>query len=50
MARLILPMAKLESGTKTSPAKACKTLSKTHVAGVHGTPISKCVSAAAKLL
>jgi hypothetical protein len=42
-------MAKLATGVTSSPAKACKTLSKKHVAGQKGTPYSQCVSAAAKL-
>lgn len=35
---------------KPSPAKACTGMSKKHVAGSKGTPYSRCVSAAAKLL
>ncbi len=36
--------------TKPSPAKACAGISKKHVAGSKGTPYSRCVSAAAKLI
>ena len=43
-------MAKLASGTTSSPTVACKTLSKEHVAGQNGTPFSLCVAAGAKLL
>jgi hypothetical protein len=43
-------MAKLASGSSTSPRTACKNESKKHVAGHHGTPYSLCVSGAAKLL
>jgi hypothetical protein len=45
----VTAMAKLESGTATSPAKACARESRKHVAGHHGTPFSQCVSAAARL-
>jgi hypothetical protein len=36
--------------TTPSPAKACAGISKKHVADSKGTPFSRCVSAAAKLL
>lgn len=45
----VTAMAKLATGTTTSPAKACAALSKKHVAGQKGTPYSQCVSAAARL-
>jgi hypothetical protein len=43
-------MAKLASGSSSSPKAACATESKKHVAGKPGTPYSLCVSAGAKLL
>ncbi len=43
-------MAKLASGTTTSPKTACAAMSKQHVAGQKGTPFSNCVAAGAKLL
>jgi hypothetical protein len=43
-------MAKLASGSTTSPRTACTAMSKQHVAGQKGTPFSNCVSGAAKLL
>jgi hypothetical protein len=43
-------MAKLASGTTSSPRTACAPLSKQHVAGQRGTPFSQCVAAGAKLL
>jgi hypothetical protein len=46
----VTAMAKLASGSTTSPRTACKTESKKHVEGEKGTPFSKCVSAGAKLL
>jgi len=46
----VTAMAKLASGTTSSPTVACKTLSKEHVAGQNGTPFSRCVAAGAKLL
>ena len=42
-------LAKLAKGTATNPARACKALSRKHLAGQKGTPFSRCVSAAAKL-
>jgi hypothetical protein len=32
-----------------SPAKACKSMSKKHIAGQKGTPYSQCITAAARL-
>jgi hypothetical protein len=46
----VTAMAKLASGTTSSPTVACKTLSKKHVEGQNGTPFSRCVAAGAKLL
>jgi hypothetical protein len=46
----VTAMAKLASGTTTSPTVACKTLGKKHVEGQNGTPFSRCVAAGAKLL
>jgi len=46
----VTAMAKLASGTTTSPKAACASMSKKHVAGEKGTPFSRCVSAGAKLL
>lgn len=43
-------MAKLANGAVENPRTACKTESKKRVVGEKGTPFSKCVSAAAKLL
>ncbi len=48
--KCVTDMAKLASGSSTSPRTACKNESKKHVAGKHGTPYSLCVSGAAKLL
>jgi hypothetical protein len=45
----VTAMAKLATGSTTSPSKACAGLSKKHVAGQKGTPYSQCVSAAARL-
>jgi hypothetical protein len=46
----VTAMAKLASGTTSSPRTACAPLSKQHVAGQRGTPFSQCVAAGAKLL
>jgi hypothetical protein len=46
----VTAMAKLASGTTTSPKTACAAMSKQHVAGQKGTPFSNCVAAGAKLL
>jgi hypothetical protein len=46
----VTAMAKLASGTTTSPTVACTTLSKKHVEGQNGTPFSRCIAAGAKLL
>jgi hypothetical protein len=46
----VTAMAKLASGTTTSPTVACSALSKKHVADQKSTPYSLCVSAGAKLL
>jgi hypothetical protein len=46
----VTAMAKLASGSNTSPKTACAALSKKHVAGQKGTPFSNCVAAGAKLL
>jgi hypothetical protein len=48
--KCVTGMAKLASGSVTTPAAACKGESKKHVAGEHGTAYSRCVSGAAKLL
>lgn len=48
--KCVTAMAKLASGSSSSPKAACATESKKHVAGKPGTPYSLCVSAAAKLL
>jgi len=48
--KCVTAMAKLASGTTSSPTVACSTLSKQHVAGKSGTPFSLCVAAGAKLL
>jgi hypothetical protein len=45
----VTAMAKLATGTTTSPKTACKSLSHKHVAGQKGTPYSQCIKAAAKL-
>jgi hypothetical protein len=45
----VTAMAKLATGTTTSPKVACKSLSHKHVAGQQGTPYSQCIKAAAKL-
>jgi hypothetical protein len=45
----VTAMAKLATGTTTSPKAACKSLSHKHVAGQKGTPYSQCIKAAAKL-
>jgi hypothetical protein len=46
----VTAMAKLASGSTTSPKAACAALGKKHVPGTPGTPYSACVSAGAKLL
>jgi len=46
----VTAMAKLATGTTTSPKAACASMSKKHVAGQKGTPYSRCVAAGAKLL
>jgi hypothetical protein len=46
----VTAMAKLASGTTSSPTVACKTLSKKHVEDQNGTPFSRCVAAGAELL
>jgi hypothetical protein len=46
----VTAMAKLASGTTSSPRTACATMSKKHVPGQKGTPFSNCVSGGAKLL
>jgi hypothetical protein len=46
----VTAMAKLATGTTTSPKVACASMSKKHVAGQKGTPYSRCVAAGAKLL
>jgi hypothetical protein len=43
-------MAKIGSGATNNPRAACAKLSKKHEKGTKGTPFSRCVSAAAKLL
>jgi hypothetical protein len=48
--KCVTGMAKLATGSATSPRTACKGESKKHVTGQHGTPFSLCVSGAAKLL
>jgi len=45
----VTAMAKLATGTTTSPKTACKSLSHKHVAGQKGTPYSQCIKAAAEL-
>ena len=47
--KCVTAMAKLASGSTTSPKSACATESKKHVAGKPGTPFSVCVAAGAKL-
>ena len=46
----VTAMAKLATGTTTSPTVACSTVSKKRVDGQKGTPFSLCVAAGAKLL
>jgi hypothetical protein len=46
----VTAMAKLASGTTSSPRTACATMRKKHVPGQKGTPFSNCVSSGAKLL
>jgi hypothetical protein len=46
----VTAMAKLASGSTTSPRTACAAMSKQHVAGQKGTPFSQCVAGGAKLL
>ncbi len=46
----VTAMAKLASGSTTSPRTACASMSKKHVAGQKGTPFSQCVAGGAKLL
>jgi hypothetical protein len=46
----VTAMAKLASGSTTSPRTACASMSKQHVAGQKGTPFSQCVAGGAKLL
>jgi len=46
----VTAMAKIATGTTSSPREACKSESRKHVKGEKGTPFSRCVSAAAKLL
>jgi hypothetical protein len=46
----VTAMAKLATGSTTSPRVACATMSKQHVAGQKGTPFSNCIAAGAKLL
>ena len=46
----VTAMAKLASGSTTSPKAACANESKRHVAGKSGTPFSLCVVAGAQLL
>jgi hypothetical protein len=48
--KCVTGMAKLATGSVTTPLAACKGESKKHVAGEHGTAFSHCVSGAAKLL
>ena len=43
-------MAKLGTGSTTSPGTACAAMRKKHVLGQKGTPFSNCVSGGAKLL
>ncbi len=46
----VTAMAKLASGSTSSPRTACATMSKQHLASQKGTPFSNCVAAGAKLL
>jgi hypothetical protein len=46
----VTAMAKLGTGSTTSPKTACAAMSKKHVPGQKGTPFSNCVSGGAKLL
>jgi hypothetical protein len=46
----VTAMAKLATGTSSSPRAACKQLSKKHEKGEKGTPFSRCVVEGAKLL
>jgi hypothetical protein len=46
----VTAMAKLGTGSTTSPKTACAAMSKKHVPGKKGTPFSNCVSGGAKLL
>jgi hypothetical protein len=48
--KCVTAMAKLASGSTSSPKAACAAESKKHVAGKPGTPYSLCVSGAAQLL
>ena len=48
--KCVTAMAKLATGTSSSPKSACASESKKHVAGKAGTPYSVCVSGGAKLL
>lgn len=48
--KCVTAMAKLASGTTTSPKAACAAESKKHVAGKPGTPFSLCVAGGAQLL
>jgi hypothetical protein len=48
--KCVTAMAKLATGTSSSPKSACASESKKHVAGKAGTPYSLCVSGGAKLL
>jgi hypothetical protein len=47
--KCVTDMAKLATGSTSSPTTACANLSKKRVAGQHGTPFSLCVAGAAKL-
>ena len=47
--RCVTAMAKLATGTASSPAQACARLSKERVKGQTRTPYGKCVAAAARL-
>jgi hypothetical protein len=46
----VTAMAKLASGSTSSPRTACAVMSKQHLVGQKGTPFSNCVAAGAKLL
>ena len=48
--KCVTAMAKLASGSTSSPKAACAAESKKHVAGKPGTPYSLCVSGGAQLL